>query len=80
MNNKKAFTLIELIVWITISMLLMVSVGLFISGWMKNILSQQKIIENTNNLTEFSSKIYSNFNIIDKSDFSVISCYNIKIQ
>jgi len=45
MKNKRAFTLVELIVWITISMLLMVSVGVFVSTWMSNITLQKKVLE-----------------------------------
>ncbi len=63
--NKKAFTLIELVVWITISMLLMVSVGIFVNNWMANILTQQKVIENTTNLAEFTTNIHSAINLID---------------
>ena len=40
--SRIAFTLIELVVWITISMLLMVSVGIFVSSWMSNITLQKK--------------------------------------
>ena len=66
---KIAFSLIELIVWITISMVLMVSVGIFISSWMQNIFSQQKILENTSNFTEFSSTLLSTFNLISSWSF-----------
>ena len=60
----KAFSLIELIIWITISMLLMVSVGVFISSWMQNILIQQKVLENTDNFTSFATSLHSSFNLI----------------
>ena len=63
--NYKAFSLIELIVWITISMMLMVSVGLFISNWMQNILIQQKVLENTDNFTSFAANLHTNFNLIE---------------
>lgn len=45
--NKKssAFTIIELIVWITISIILMISVSVFVSSWLKNIYVQQKVLE-----------------------------------
>ncbi len=60
----KAFTLIELVVWITISMMLMVSVGIFVNNWMANILTQQKVIKNTTELTEFTSKVHTTINLI----------------
>ena len=62
--NYKAFSLIELIVWITISMMLMVSVGVFISSWMQNILIQQKVLENTDNFTNFATNLHTSFNLI----------------
>jgi len=65
MKKNKAFTLIELVVWITVSMLLMVSVWIFVNNWMANILTQQKVIENTTNLTDFTSQIHSSINLIE---------------
>jgi len=67
--NNKAFTLIELIVWISISMILMISVGIFVNNWMLNIINQKKIIENTNNLTEFISKIHTSINLMSSWTF-----------
>ena len=57
--NSKWFTLVELIVWITISMLLMMSVGIFVSTWMKNITLQSKVIDE-------NKKISSDFLYISK--------------
>ena len=68
--NKKAFTLIELIVWITISMVLMVSVGVFVSSWMQNIFSQQEVLENTDDFTYFSNKLQTSFNLIQSWSFA----------
>jgi hypothetical protein len=62
--NNKAFTLIELVVWITISMMLMVSVGIFVNNWMANILTQQKVIENTTKLTDFTSNLHTAINLM----------------
>lgn len=62
---KKAFTLIELIVWITISMLLMVSVWIFINNWMKNIFDWQKVLENTDNFLIFSESLKNSINLIE---------------
>lgn len=59
--HNKAFTLVELIVWITISMLLMVSVGILLSSWVQNILKQEKIISQSTNFWENISQIYKNF-------------------
>lgn len=44
-KNILWFTLVELVVGITISMLLMVSVGIFVSTWMSNITLQTKILD-----------------------------------
>jgi len=49
--NKSGFTLIELIVGITISMLLMISVWVFVSTWMSNIILQKKVIDDNNKLS-----------------------------
>lgn len=67
--NKKAFSLIELIVWITISMILMVSVGLFISNWMQSIFKQQLVLENTDHVTDFAWDINTSFNLIQTWSF-----------
>lgn len=66
MDNKnkkitKAFSLVELIVWITISMILMVSIWIFISSWMQNIYLQKKSIENSYYLNDFASDLYGSF-------------------
>lgn len=58
---KKAFSLIELIVGITISMLLMASVGVFVNSWMQNIFAQQKAINNASDLNNFAQELYSTF-------------------
>ncbi len=66
-NKIKAFSLIELIVWITISMMLMVSIWVFVSSWMKNIFLQQKNQELSSNLNEFTTDIYETFSNIQNS-------------
>lgn len=53
----KAFTLIELIVWITISMLLMTSIWIFMSNGIGIINKQKKIIENSNDFVRYFSDI-----------------------
>lgn len=60
--QKKAFSLVELIVSISISMVLMVSIGILLSSWVQNILKQEKIISQTTHFWENISQIYENFN------------------
>ena len=52
-NSKYWFTLVELIVGITISMILMVSVWIFVSSGMQNIFNQQKSLENSSHFLIF---------------------------
>jgi len=66
-NKINAFSLIELIVWITISMMLMVSIWVFVNSWMKNIFLQQKSLEFSSNLNDFSNNIYETFSSIENS-------------
>lgn len=54
MKEYKAFSLVELIVWITISMILMAWVWVFVSWWINNIVLQDKIIKNTSDFRDFS--------------------------
>jgi hypothetical protein len=53
-----AFSLIELIVGITISMILMISIWVFVSSGMQNIFLQQKSLQNTSNFNDFASSLY----------------------
>lgn len=53
MKNKKALSLVELIVWVTISMLIMVSIWVFLSSWLKNIFIQEKSIWNILEINDF---------------------------
>ncbi|MDP2090062.1 MAG: prepilin-type N-terminal cleavage/methylation domain-containing protein [Candidatus Gracilibacteria bacterium] len=69
----KGFSLIELIVGITISMLLMVGVGIFISGGMKNIFAGQKVLENTDEFTDFSNNLNISINNIQSGSIAPIS-------
>ncbi len=66
-NKINAFSLVELIVWITISMMLMVSIWVFVSSWMKNIFLQQKNQEFASNLNDFSINIYETLSNIQNS-------------
>lgn len=74
--NKKAFSLVELIVWITISMILMVSVGIFISSWMQNIISWEKVIKNINDFSNFANKINNNLFLLNNSKYSAIKAWS----
>jgi hypothetical protein len=67
MVHNKAFTLVELIVWVTISMLLMTSVWVLVSGGMQNILKQQKIMQKNSLLTTSVSDFYNGFDNISLS-------------
>lgn len=73
MYSKKAFTLVELIVWITISMLLMVSIWVLVSSWMQNILKQQKIMDKNSLLSETVSDFYNGFENISSSWWHIYS-------
>lgn len=66
MYSKNAFTLVELIVWITISMLLMTSVWMLVSSGMQNILKQQNIMDKNSLLIQTVSDFYNWFeNIVN---------------
>ena len=65
--NNKAFSLVELIVWIVISMILMTWVWILVSWWINNIVSQDKIIQNTWDFREFSKDSLGLFSRIDTS-------------
>ncbi len=68
-NKIKAFSLVELIVWITISMLLMVSIWVFVNSGMKNIFLQQKSLEFASNINDFSNTLYETFSNIHNFNF-----------
>jgi len=57
-----AFTLVELLVWISISIVLMMSVTLFVSSWMKNIADEQKILQNSWEFSSFSFNLQNTVN------------------
>jgi type II secretory pathway pseudopilin PulG len=54
-QQKHAFTLIELIIGISISMILMVSIGVFITSGMKHITLQKSILDANNDVSVFQS-------------------------
>jgi len=65
--NNKGFTLVEILVWISIWIILMISVWVLVSGWIKNIISQEKIIQNTGNFSTTEIKLNNIFSRIDTS-------------
>lgn len=67
LSSLKAFTMVELIVGITISMLLMMSVSVFVGNWIKNITNQKVTIENDSKIKEFTKSLYENLNAVDKT-------------
>lgn len=76
MYSKNAFTLIELVVWVTISMLLMTSVWILVSSGMQNILKQQNILSQNSELTETITDFYNGFNNISTKDWYVFSSHS----
>ena len=71
MKNGNGFTLVEMVVWVTISLLLMLSVSIFVSSGMENIFIQQKVLKNNNNFNNFTNQINLNLNYLD-NDKSII--------
>jgi len=68
MKNKiLAFSLVELIVAMTISMIIMLSVWVFVSGGISNLTLQTKILDNSSNFRDFDSDLASVFSRIDTS-------------
>lgn len=68
-QNSSAFSLIELIVWVSISMILMISVWIFVSSGMKNITIQKQILDQSTEITNLST----DFNDILSGDFNIIT-------
>ena len=62
---NKWFTLIELLVWISISILLMLSIWYLISWWIKNIVFQEKILQNSSDFSSFQNNLSTIFQNID---------------
>ncbi|ATU05427.1 hypothetical protein BKN14_03160 [Candidatus Gracilibacteria bacterium HOT-871] len=67
MKNKKAITLIELIVGVSISMLLMLSIGIFTSSGISNLFLQEKNIGNNISINNFFTEAKKNLDNIEKS-------------
>ncbi len=72
-NKINAFSLVELIVWITISMLLMVSIWVFVSSGMNNIFLQEQSLKNSSSLNNYVNILYQNFNHLkEKNELKII--------
>ena len=67
--NKKWFSLVELIVGITISIVLMVWVWVLISGWINNVVLQEKVLWNQEDFRDFSKDLLSLFSRIDSGSW-----------
>ncbi len=65
--NKKWFTLIEVLVWVSISTILMISIWALISWWIKNVTTQEKSFDDNDNYLVFENKINDIFSRIDKN-------------
>lgn len=65
--QNKWFTLVELLVWISISMILMISVWALVSGWINNITRQEKTLQNSWDFSDFERKLNNIFSNIDTS-------------
>lgn len=71
-NNNSAFTLIEILVWVSISVIIMISVWVFVTSGIKNITLQKSILNQESEyigLFDDLSDIFSNnFDIISSSN------------
>lgn len=68
-KNFNWFSLIELIVWVSISIILMVSVWIFVTSWMKNITIQKQILDNSTKSNNLENKL----NDIFKNDVEILN-------
>lgn len=75
-NKIKAFSLVELVVWITISMILMASIWVFVNSGMSNIFLQQKSLQNASNINDFVKSMYENFSNIEEKKIYNIAASN----
>lgn len=65
MKNKNAFTLVELIVSISLAVVLMTSISMFVTDWVKNITLQKNIVDNNLDFNNFKSSFYNNLNSLN---------------
>ncbi len=79
-KNQKGFTLIEMIVWVSLTMVLMVSVWIFVSSGMANITIQKKVLDESSSISNlwdtFNTIFGENFEIINNTSTSVLVASN----
>ncbi len=68
-RNSFAFTLIEILVWVSISIIIMISVGVFVTSGIKNITLQKSILNQEN---EYIS-LFEDFTEVFDTEFDIIS-------
>lgn len=61
-----AFTLVELLVSISLAIVLMTSISLFVTDWVKNITLQKNIVDNNWDFNDFKSVFSDNLNSLNK--------------
>ncbi len=75
-KNNFAFTLIEILIWVSISVIIMVSVGVFVTSGIKNISLQKKILNQENVyislFQDFWEIFWSKFDIISTSNTGIM--------
>jgi hypothetical protein len=75
-TNTQAFTLIEMIVWVGLTIILMVSVWIFVSSWMSNITLQKQVIDQNNEIWDFNENLnnifWENVEIINLTSTSLL--------
>lgn len=71
-KNNSAFTLIEILVWVSISVTIMISVWVFVTSGIKNITLQKSIL---NQESEYIG-LFDNLNEIFSNNFDIVSSSN----
>lgn len=66
MKNKSAFTLVELLVSISLTIILMLSITMFVTDWVKNIVTQEAIVSNNSDFTDFKYTFLDNLSSTNK--------------
>ncbi len=63
---ESAFTLVELLVSISLAIVLMTSISMFVTDWVKNITLQKNIVDNNADFNDFKSVFSDNLNSVFK--------------
>ncbi len=66
MRKKNAFTLVELLVSVSLAIVLMTSISLFVTDWVKNITQQKNIVDNNSEFFSFEAAFFEAFNSTNK--------------